>query len=42
MKKLLISLLILVNNVITLNVSSGTYYLTITKNGQSRTYTVIK
>ena len=32
----------LVNNVITLNVSRGTYYLIIIKNGQSRTYTVIK
>ena len=32
----------LVNNVITLNVNRGTYYLTITKNGQSRTYTIIK
>jgi hypothetical protein len=30
------------NNVITLNVNRGTYYLTITKNGQSRTYTIIK
>ena len=32
----------LVNNVITLNVNRGTYYLTITKSGQSRTYTIIK
>jgi len=32
----------LINNVVTLNVSRGTYYLTITKNGQSRTYTIIK
>jgi len=32
----------LINNVVTLNVSRGTYYLTITKNGLSRTYTIIK
>jgi hypothetical protein len=30
------------NNVVTLNVNRGTYYLTITKSGKSKTFTIIK